>query len=530
MIIRPVFFTRRTDSRRSGNPNAGTRRTAGTTLLLALGLFASSAPASATAQERPDPRIEVAQRDFPIDTAVVSSQEITVRGQRVRYTAEVGMQPVWDEDGEPVASLFYTYYRRTDVDGVENRPLMISFNGGPGSASLWMHVGYTGPRMLRIDDEGFPVQPFGVEENPHSILDVTDIVYVNPVNTGFSRIVGDADRSQFFGVNEDIAYLADWIDTFVSRHDRWTSPKFLIGESYGTTRVSGLARELQGDQWMYLNGVILVSPTGLGVGREGPVAGSLALPNYTATAWYHGQLEPSLQNRDLEEILPEVEAFTIETYLPALARGGSLPEARRREIAEEVARWAGVTPGWVLDHNLAPHVGEFRKELLRDEGLTVGRLDARYRGVDREVAGESYDYDPALSAWNQAFAPAINHYLRDLLGWETDLQYWLFGPVHPWDRSGDRTGENLRQAMSENPFLHVLVQAGYYDGGTDYFSSKYTLWNLDPRGSLQDRMRWEGYRSGHMMYLRTEDLATSNQDIRDFVEWALERTEGSARY
>ena len=487
-------------------------------------LHAAATAAPASAQETS------AARTFPVDTQVVSQHQVTIRGQRVPYTAEVGMQPVWDDSGAVVASLFYTYYRRTDASDMGSRPLMISFNGGPGSGSLWMHLGYTGPKKLKIDDEGFPIQPYGVEDNPHSILDVADIVFVNPVNVALSRIVGDADREQFFGVNEDIGYLSDWIGTFVSRHDRWSSPKFLIGESYGTTRVSGLARELQGSEWMYLNGVILVSPTGLGIERDGPVRSALSLPNYTATAWYHNALEPSLQSRDLEEILAEVEDFVIDEYLPALARGGTLSDERRQEIANEVGRWAGVSPDWVMDNNLAPNVGEFRKELLRDQGLTVGRLDARYRGRDREDAGDSYDYDPALSAWNQAFSPAINVYLREQLGWETDLQYYLFGPVHPWNRDGDRTGEGLRQAMAENPYLHVMVQAGYYDGGTDYFSSKYTLWNMDPSGRLLDRTRWVGYRSGHMMYLRAEDLATSNQDIRDFVAWALEALEGSARY
>ena len=467
---------------------------------------------------------------LPVDTAVTTTHEVTIRGTRVPYTATVGTQPVFDGRGEAVASLLYTFYRRTDVDDDRDRPLFISFNGGPGSASIWMHIGYTGPKQLVIDPEGFPVQPYGIRDNPHSILDVGDIVFVNPVNVGFSRIVGDADRSQFFGVNEDIAYLADWIGTFVTRHDRWLSPKFLIGESYGTTRVSGLARALQGRQWMYLNGVILVSPTGLGVDRQGPVGDALQLPNYTATAWYHGVLDPALQARDLDEILPEVEAFTLNQYIPALARGGSLQGTQRERIAGEIARWAGVSATWVLDHNLRPSVGEFRKELLRDQGLTVGRLDARYKGLDGANAGESYDYDPALSAWNHAFAPAMNDYIRNDLGFETDLQYWLFGPVNPWNRQGDETGEDLRRAMSENPNLHLFVQSGYYDGGTDYFSAKYTMWNLDPAGRLQDRMRFEGYRSGHMMYLRAEDLERSNQDIRDFVTWSLTNVSRPAGY
>ena len=467
---------------------------------------------------------------FPSDSSVVTEHSVSIQGVNVPYTAEVGYQPVWDADGRVVAALFYTYYQRSDVTDRSRRPFMVSFNGGPGSGSLWMHIGYTGPRMLNIDDEGYPIMPYGMRDNPNSILDVADIVYVNPVNVGYSRIVGDAERSQFFGVNEDIAYLSDWIRTFVTRKERWASPKYLIGESYGTTRASGLARALQGTDWMYLNGVILVSPTGLGVDRGGPVGDAIALPNFTATAWYHGQLEPALQQRDLEEILPEVETWTLDTFLPALARAGSLSDDERARIARGAARWAGVSPEWVLNHNLRPSVGEFRKELLRDEGYTVGRLDARYKGRDRADAGESYDFDPALAAWNHAFSPAINQYFRTEMDWSTDLQYYLFGPVRPWNRDGDQTGEDLRQAMSENPYLHLFVQSGYYDGGTDYFGAKYTMWNLDPGGRLQDRMWWKGYRSGHMMYLRAEDLATSNQDIRDFITWSLEGASGPARH
>ncbi len=467
---------------------------------------------------------------LPVDTIVTTSHEVTIRGERVAYDAHTGFMPVIDADGETTAALHFTFYERTDLPESEMRPLTFSFNGGPGSGSLWMHLGYTGPRQLRIDDEGYPVMPYGVRDNPHSILDVTDIVFVNPVNVGYSRMLPGADRTDFFGVNEDIRYLSDWIRLFVTRMERWPNPKFLIGESYGTTRVSGLARELQGSEWMYLNGVVLVSPTGLGVQRGGPVDDALALPNYTATAWYHDALEPSLQSRDLEEILPEVEAWTLDTLLPALAKGGSLEESERQSIAEEFGRWSGTDPQWVMDHNLRPSVGQFRKELLRDRGMTVGRLDARYQGLDGMNAGQGYDYDPALSAWNHAFSPAINEYMRSELGLSVDLQYYLFGPVGPWNRSGDDTGENLRRAMAENPYLHLFVQAGYYDGGTDYFSAKYTMWNLDERGALQDRMWFKGYRSGHMMYLRMEDLESSNQDIRDFISWSMERAETPAGY
>ena len=463
------------------------------------------------------------------DTAIRSTSSVTINGRSVPYRVTVGTQPAFDDSNNPVASLFYTFYERTDVSDRSRRPLVISFNGGPGSASVWMHVAYTGPKLLRIDDEGYPTQPYGVQDNAHSILDVADIVYIDPVNTGFSRIIGDANRSQFFGVNEDIAYLAKWLDMFVSRNNRWTSPKYLIGESYGTTRVSGLAGRLQGSHWMYLNGVILVSPTGLGLERTGPVRDALYLPYYAATAWYHRQLAPDLQGRDLDDILPEVEAFTVEQLVPALTLGGSLPAARRNELVRQYARYAGLDEDVVRQYNMAIPTSFFWKELLRDEGLTVGRLDSRYRGLDRVDAGTSPDFDPALTSWNHSFAPAINHYLREELGFQTDLQYWLFGPVNPWNRQNDRTGLQLQRAMAENPYLHVMTQSGYFDGGTDYFNAKYNMWAMDPAGRFQDRMEFRGYRSGHMMYLRAEDLATSNQDIREFIQRTMEAARVPAR-
>lgn len=467
------------------------------------------------------------------ESAVSSEHTVTIQGQLVPYKATAGTLPVLNEDGKVLASLFYVFYERTDVRDKSRRPLVFSFNGGPGSASVWMHIGYTGPRFLNIDDEGFPVQPYGVTENPHSILDVADIVFIDPVNTGFSRILSaDAERSQFFGVNADINYLAAWIDLFVSRHDRWRSPKYLKGESYGTTRVAGLARRLQSAHWMYLNGVILVSPTEMGLNPPAmePRSDILKLPYYAATAWYHGQLEPALQQQDLYDILPVVEDFTINEYLPAVAMGGFLDEERRAEIAAQVARFSGIDAQHILNHNLTIPTPFFWKELLRHEGLTVGRLDSRYRGIDRMNAGDRYDHDPALTSWNHTFTPAINYYLREVLGYRTDLRYNIFGPVHPWDRSNDSTGDDLRRAMGENPFLHVMIQAGYYDGATDYFSAKYAMWNMDRSGKVRDRLRFEGYRSGHMMYLRQEDLATSNQHIREFIRDSIPEPGEPARY
>ncbi|MCH5689722.1 hypothetical protein LWM68_39155 [Niabella sp. W65] len=225
---------------------------------------------------------------FDPDATVVTYHTVTINGKAIPYKATAGTLPVWDADGKAIAGVFFVYYERTDIKDKSSRPLTISFNGGPGSASVWMHIGYTGPVFLNIDDEGYPVQPYGYTANQHSILDATDIVYVDPVNTGFSRIVGkDVAREKFFGVNADIKYLGDWVNSFVNRYDRWASPKFLIGESYGTTRVSGLALELQQSHWIYLNGVVLVSPTDLGIERGTATDAALLLPYYAATAWYH---------------------------------------------------------------------------------------------------------------------------------------------------------------------------------------------------------------------------------------------------
>ncbi|MFO0826774.1 MAG: hypothetical protein U0572_01385 [Phycisphaerales bacterium] len=481
----------------------------------------------AAAPATPDPT--VANIKVVADASVSKDDVVTIKGVQVPYRVTVGTQPVWDADNKPIASLFYTFYERTDVPDKSERPLLISFNGGPGSASVWMHLAYTGPRLLRIDDEGYPVQPYGIQENHDSILDVADILYVDPVNTGFSRILNDAKREQFFGVNEDIRYLAKWIGAFVTRTGRWTSPKYLIGESYGTTRVAGLAAELQESQWMYLNGVILVSPTSLGVSRDGTTEYALALPYYAATAWHHKMLAPELQSRDLDALLPEVERFALDELLPAMARGGSLSEERRDELVTRYARYSGLKPGAVRSYNFAVPESFFWKELLRDQGLTIGRLDSRYRGIDRQDAGTEPEFDPAMAAWNHAFAPAINHYLRDVLGYKTDLQYWIFGPVGPWNGRGDATGEGLRAAMGSNPHLHLLVQSGYFDGATNYFAAKHTMWNMDPAGRFQDRMTWKGYRSGHMMYLRQEDRVTANDDIRAFIAKSMPKDGAPAK-
>ena len=464
-------------------------------------------------------------RTIPIDTLVLTAHNTAVKGQNFSYTAETGTQPVWNKDGEPMATLFYTYYTRDNIKNRANRPLIVSFNGGPGSASVWMHIAYTGPRILNIDEEGNPIQPYGFKANPNSIIDVADIVFVNPVNTGYSRMIPDSegkmpDKKLFFGINADIKYLAEWINTFVSRHNRWESPKYIIGESYGGTRVMGLSNELQSSQWMYLNGVILVSPADYKLyNTNQPVYSAINLPYFTAAAWYHKVLPAELQDKDLLEILPQSEDYAINTLMPALAKGSTISNEERDKVAEQMAYYSGLSKKSILSHNLDVPTSFFCKELMRDKtGFTLGRLDSRYLGIDRKEAGTRPDYSPELTSWLHSFTPAINHYIKSELNFNTDVKYNMFGDVYPWDRRNNETREELRMAMATNPYLKVLNQSGYYDGATTYFAAKYTLSQIDPSGKMKDRMIFKGYRSGHMMYLRNEDLIKANEDLRVFIK------------
>ena len=472
---------------------------------------------------------------LPSDSAVVTSHSVRINGQQVTYTAKCGTLPVWNDEGEQLASVFYTYYERTNVNDRVNRPIIFSFNGGPGSASVWMHVAYTGPKVLLIDDEGYPVQPYGVKDNPHSILDVADIVFIDPVNTGYSRMVPGKegkmpDSKLFFGVNADVKYLAGWMTTFTNRNNRWQSPKYIIGESYGGTRVMGLAQELQSRQWMYLNGVIMVSPADYKVLRQGgPVSSALNLPYFTAAAWYHKKLEAKLQSKDLLEILPEAEQFAINELIPALSKGNTLPASEKESIAQKMAYYSGLSKSVILQYHLDVPESFFWKELLRSDGKTIGRLDSRYTGIDRNEAGTQPDYNSEITSWLHSFTPAINYYLREHLKFKTDIKYNMFGSVSPWDFENDNTREGLRLAMAQNPYLKVLFQSGYYDGATTYFNAKFTMWHIDPSGKMKDRMSFKGYRSGHMMYLRAEDLKSANDDLREFIKNSLPGTR-PARY
>jgi len=400
---------------------------------------------------------------IPLDTTIVTTNEVFVNGQKITYEATTGMQPVWDDHGEIIASLYFTYYQRTNIKNREKRPIIMSFNGGPGSASVWMHIAYTGPKVLNIDEEGYPIQPYGVKDNPNSIIDVADIVYINPVNTGYSRPVvkeGEKlDKSLFFGINADVKYLASWLNTFISRNNRWQSPKYIIGESYGGTRVMGLAAELQNRQWMYLNGVIMVSPADYRVLRtDSALSSSLNLPYFTAAAWYHKMLPAELQNKDLLDVLPLSEEYAINKLIPAIAKGGFISDEERDKIAEKMSFYSGIKKKVLLQHNLDLPKDYFWKELLRDKnGYTVGRLDSRYKGLDKRIAGENPDYNSEITSWLHSFTPAINYYIREHLNFKTDVTYNVFGPVRPWDNRNDNVREGLRQAMAIMMELQLIL-------------------------------------------------------------------------
>ena len=471
-------------------------------------------------------------RKIPSDTKVITEHSTNILGKKVNYSAQIGTQPIWDSKGEVIATLHYTYYKRTDIDDNSNRPLVFSFNGGPGSASIWMHMGYTGPYSLIIDDEGYPIQPYGYKTNPYSILDVADIVFVNPINIGFSRILKDMTKDEasekFFGVNQDIKYLAEWISTFVSRSERWKSPKYLVGESYGGVRVMGLAHELQQNQWLYLNGVVLVSPADYELqdynyarGGGNIVQPVVDFPYFTATAWYHKKLGDELQKKTLSDVIEISEDFAYYELLPSIAKGGYLNKNLKEDIAKKIESLTGIGYNVILDNNLIITTGLFWKELLREEGFTIGRLDSRYKGIDSKDGGTYPEYPQELSSWDHAFTPAMNSYIREKLNFKTDIKYNTWArdelSVRPWNSDNVNIRRRFREAIAENPFLNVLIQSGYYDGATTFSAAKYTIQQVDPSGKLSDRFTFKGYESGHMMYLRREDLQKSNQDLRDFI-------------
>ena len=463
---------------------------------------------------------------------VVTQHAIQIRGQRLRYMATVGYMPIESEEGELRARMFFIAYTLDGVSDVSRRPLTFAFNGGPGSSSVWLHLGAIGPRRVAMTEEGeAPPPPYRLVDNEGTWLPFTDVVFIDPVLTGYSRPAPGVEKSEFHGVEEDVESVGEFIRLYTTKYERWSSPKFLAGESYGTTRAAGLSRYLQDREGMYLNGIVLIS-TALDFGAlrfdpNNDLPFILILPSYTATAWYHGQLDEELQGRELEDLLAEVRKFALEEYALALLRGADLPADARRSMAERLAHYTGLSEEFIEDANLRVELSRFTKELLRDEGRTVGRLDSRFKGMDRDDAGESYEYDPSYAAIQGPYTATLNSYVREELGFENDLTYEILtGRVRPWNWGSAGEGyvsvtEGLRQAMSQNPALRVLVANGYYDMATPFFATEYVFDHLGGDASLQERIGQTYYRSGHMVYIRRASLLRLTENVERFMRAAV---------
>lgn len=486
-----------------------------------------------------------AERDAPPDeTSAPNGGEETplsetrhsvlVNGRELAYTATAGTIMLSDEDGAEKARVFFVAYTLGDDDDdaspAPSRPITFAFNGGPGSSSVWLHLGAFGPRRVKLDDDGRPIgPPYELVDNDNTILDLTDLVFIDPVTTGYSRAVPDEDPRQFHGVQEDIESVGEFIRLYTTRFKRWASPKFLAGESYGTTRAAGLAGYLQERHGMFLNGVILISSIlnfqTARFDRGNNLAHVLLLPTCTATAWYHGRLAPALQ-QDLRRTLDEVEAFAINEYAVALMQGSDLSEDDRRRIAQRLARYTGVGVDYVQRANLRFTTRRFTKHLLREQRRTVGRLDSRFTGIDADAAGEGFEFDPSYAAIQGPYTSMLNHYLRSELGYENDLTYEILtGRVHPWSygRVQNRylnVAETLRKAMTRNPSLRTFVASGYYDLATPYFAADFTIQHLGLDPSLRGNVTVRYYEAGHMMYIHRPSAIRLKEDLRAFYDAA----------
>jgi len=472
----------------------------------------------------------------------VTKHTITIDGKNISYTATTGEMIILKQDETPGASVFYVAYTRDDVPDKSKRPLTFAYNGGPGSSSVWLHMGALGPRRIAMTQEGYSLKPpYGLEDNENSLLDVTDLVFIDPVSTGYSRPLPGESKSQFHGVQEDVAAVGEFIRRYITQNKRWNSPKFLLGESYGTTRSAALSGFLQGRTLgMYLNGIILVSSVldfstiRFAPGNNLPYI--LFLPHYTATAWYHKQLPEELQNMSLTDVLNEVEKFAYEEYSVAILKGNLLSEQEKNTIAQKLSDYTGLSLDYVKQSNLLIRHDRFVKELLRDEFHTVGRLDSRFKGFDADAAGENYEYDPSSAAIMGSFSTMLNHYLQTELKYEKEIPYAIYGNVYPWNFSapssspemfrrvgmtmGLNVAETLRQAMAENKDLRVFCCNGYYDGATPYFGTEYTFSQIGLNGEYKDRVKMGYYEAGHMMYIHKPSIIKFKKDLAQFIKEA----------
>lgn len=457
---------------------------------------------------------------------VMVTNTVTIAGEHVTYTAETGMLPLLKTDGASRASVFYVAYTRIGDPNAARRPVTFCFNGGPGSSSVWLQLGALGPRRVKLNDDGtMPPPPFGLVDNEYSLLGASDLVFIDPVATGFSRPAKDEKAEQFFGQSPDVESVGDFIRLWTTRHDRWLSPKYLCGESYGVFRAAGLAEHLHSRYGMYLNGLILVSGLlDFSTLRDGPgndLPSIVYLPNYTATAQFHKKLPPDLQS-DLPKALAEARQFAQGEYAQALLRGRALPAEERGKIVAELARLTGLPTAFIEDNDLRVDPSRFRKELLHDQGLILGRYDARITARDGDQSSPTPRFDPSFAATLGPFSAAINAYVREELKFTDDLPYEVLAGVGPWnyDARGSypSVAGRLASVMSQNPYLRVLVLGGLRDLACPLDGMRYSLDHLEIDPALRKNIQLEEYQSGHMMYVNLPDLQKMQRDLTAFVK------------
>jgi carboxypeptidase C (cathepsin A) len=466
----------------------------------------------------------------PDPAPVVTQHRVTVGGQVVNYTATTGYLTLREENGKERANIFFIAYTKDGVANPSTRPVTFSFNGGPGSSSVWLHLGALGPRRILMTDDGQALRPpYQLVDNEFTWLDETDLVFIDPVMTGYSRPADGVDKKEFHGYTEDVQSVGDFIRLWTTRYQRWGSPKFLAGESYGTTRAAGLSGYLQDRHGLYINGLVLISSilnfqtARFERGNDLPYA--LFLPTYAAIAWYHKKV-PTYP--DLKTLLPEVERFALNEYTLALTKGDRLSPAERQSVVAQLQKFTGLSATYLEQTNLRINIQRFCKELLRAERKTVGRLDGRLTGHDYDYAGETNEFDPSYNATIYGpYTTAINDYLRRELKYENDLPYEILtGRVQPWNYNNVQNqylnvAETLRQAITKNPYLHVLVGNGYYDLATPYFATDYTFAHLELDPSLRPNVSMTYYPSGHMFYIHKPSLIQFKQDVAKFIKQAL---------
>lgn len=480
---------------------------------------------------------EKTQVKIPGEVSSVTHHKIRINGQEIAYTATAGTLILKEEDDEEneegevaKASIFYVAYTKDGVEDPQTRPLTFSFNGGPGSSSVWLHLGVLGPRRVVITDEGHQTPPGRLVDNEYSLLDKTDLVFIDPVSTGYSRAVPGEKPKQFHDVKKDIESVGEFIRLYSTRAKRWASPKFLIGESYGTTRAAGLSGYLLDRHGMHLNGIMLVSCAlnflTLRFNPGNDLPNILFLPTYAATAWYHKKLSDELQ-KDLSKTLAEVEEFTSRDYTLALMQGDLLAKEDKERIAQRLSAYTGLSTEYLHRTNLRIEIQRFIKELLREQRQTVGRLDSRFTGVDRDAAGEKSEFDPSYSIIQGPYTSSLNHYVRTELAFESDLPYEILtGRVQPWSYDEFQNqyvnvAETLRNAISKNPKMRVFVANGYYDLATPYYATKYTFAHLELDEGLQSNISMSFYEAGHMMYIHQPSLVKLKSDLSVFIDSAV---------